>query len=309
MTREALIAAVLAACGGPEVATPLPGGDGAAAPITATPAGPADVVIARVDGRPIYGSCVAAQGARGRSLRQAVDECIDLELLAGAAAARGLARDPRVIEAYRTALVSRFVEVELTRRSTRVEDIPAPLADRAFEKLAWRTRQPELRSGVYVRATLPQGTPADSPDEQAARALIEEVHAEVAGRRDLVPADLFAIGERIAAARGARVDFEVRPFRTARTGPANHAWAGALFDIPAIGAVSEPVRTPWGWDVILWTDSTPAREMTRAEVLAEALPELRRAWFLQWSHELARGTRIETYPERLGALVEEEGRQ
>jgi len=55
------------------------------------PAGPGDAVVATVGGRPVWASCVAAQAARGtRTRRAALGECVDFELLAQAAEARGV---------------------------------------------------------------------------------------------------------------------------------------------------------------------------------------------------------------------------
>ena len=279
----------------------------AAPPITATPAAPDDVVVARVDGRPVYGSCVAAQAAQhGGHRRAALDDCVGLELLAGAAAGRGLDRDPDVVDAYRHALVNRFVDREFAARIRTAADLPASLVEPTLEKEGFKMHRPEFRYGVYVRATLPAGTPDGSPKEQAARALIEAVHAELVGRRGLFPSDVFEVGDRLAAARGATVDHDAKPYATSLEGGADRPWREALFQAPEIGAVSPPNRNKWGWDVILWTDVLPARNLTRDQFLTDLFPTLRRRYFMQWSQQLYRDHRVDVDARPLTALVEAE---
>ena len=63
-------------------------------------AGSDDFVVARVDGHPIWASCVSAQATRTKGDRTtALRDCIDFELLAWRAAARGLLDDPDVRDA------------------------------------------------------------------------------------------------------------------------------------------------------------------------------------------------------------------
>jgi hypothetical protein len=297
-----MIASVVLGCGGEPI--PLPPSAGAGS-LVSVPHGPDDLVVARVDGRPIHGSCVREQAALGQSPTAALDACIDLELLAAAALARGLDRDPDVIEAGRTARVSRFVDTEFTAKVTSAADLPPAMVAKAVEKARPYLVQPLRRVGVYVRATLPDGTAAGSPEEVAARELIEAVHAELAGKRALFPVDLFAAGDRIAAARGAKVDHDEKPYATAIDQDADRHWRAALFAIPEIGMISEPTRTKWGWDVVLWTDTVPARPLDDAGVAAALFPDLRRLQLKAWAHGFTRGMHIEEHDERLRALVED----
>ncbi|HWU88103.1 MAG TPA: hypothetical protein VN253_12540, partial [Kofleriaceae bacterium] len=96
----------IAACGGAAEAPPR--ARAGAAPAVSPPEGREDAAVASVNGRPVWGSCVAHQAARGAASREAaLAECIDFELLAQAAEARGLAADPEVGEAARRAMVGR----------------------------------------------------------------------------------------------------------------------------------------------------------------------------------------------------------
>src|SRR6185436_9235466 len=146
-----------------------------ASPGASPPAGPGDAIVATVDSRPVWGSCVAAQLARGgRSRRAALDECIDFELLAQAAEARGLGRapDPELERARRAAMVGRLVETGFEDRYRTPADLGATL-DRAVDALADQLDQPEFRASRCPparrrrprprRARSPNGSRASSP--------------------------------------------------------------------------------------------------------------------------------------------------
>ena len=284
MRAVAVVICVVAACRG---GAPRPG----AGPVTtlpaieAQPAAPDDPIVATVDGRPVYGSCVAAQAAAlHEDARRALDDCIGFELLAGAAAAQGVAKDPDVIDGYRRALVGRFLDVEFRDRYRTWDDLPAALAGAVWEHNKFRMHRPEYRFATYARAPIADN--ASPADQAAARQLIDDIYAQVKDRHDLFPDDLIAIAQ--DAAHGRRVDLLRDPFGTAFDGPGHPSFAHPLFDIPAIGSVSPPVRTKWGWDIILWTGDLPPLETSAADVRAQLFPQLRRDWFEHWIDDLAR---------------------
>jgi hypothetical protein len=62
----------------------------------------------------------------------------------------------------------------------------------------------------------------------------------------------------------------------------------ALFSIPEIGTISPPIRTKWGWDVILWTEVLPAETLTRDELAAKRFPEERLQAFDAWVARVAK---------------------
>jgi hypothetical protein len=253
--------------------------------IEARPASADDAIVAKVDGRPIYGSCVAAQAASLHEDRtRALDDCISFELLAGAAAARGVAHDPDVIDGYRQALVGRFLDVAFRDKYRTFTDLPASLRDPAFASLQWRMHRPEYRYSVYVRAVV--GEKATPADEQAAHALMDQIYARVAGKKDLFPADLFAIAREVAGPRP--IEMLTSPYGTGINGPGDQTYTRPLFALDAIGEVTPPSRTTWGWDLILWTDTMPALETSAEDLRAWMFPDLRRAWFERWIDELAR---------------------
>jgi len=142
------VVCVLAACGGGT--SPAPQRTGPAATTVAPAAGPDDVIVAQVNGRPVWGSCVAAQASRGIARDAALRECVDFELLAQAAEARGLATAPEVTEGTRGALANRLVETgfEATYRSP--ADVPGQI-DRVIAANPLLANRPERRGSTYAR--------------------------------------------------------------------------------------------------------------------------------------------------------------
>jgi hypothetical protein len=55
------------------------------------------------------------------------------------------------------------------------------------------------------------------------------------------------------------------------------------------------VRTPWGWDVILFNDLVAEAHPPAAEVIEKMLPEVKRSFFPQWTNQIA---------QRIGAKIE-----
>ena len=55
------------------------------------------------------------------------------------------------------------------------------------------------------------------------------------------------------------------------------------------------MRTPWGWDVVLWTGGVDAKQTSREELVAELFPEIRRRQFQLWVTQLGKqlGVHIE----------------
>ena len=100
---RSLVLAFATACGSSKAPPPAPSGPPAP---TIAPAARGDVQVATVDGRPVWGSCVTAQVARGATREEGLRQCVDFELLAEAAEHRDFATDPEVVHATRAALPS-----------------------------------------------------------------------------------------------------------------------------------------------------------------------------------------------------------
>jgi hypothetical protein len=283
--RRALWAPLLAlaACG--DAAPSRPPATTRTLTLEATPAGPDDVIVARVDGRPVWGSCVAAQAA-GRALTRdaALDECVALEVAAQEAERRGLAASPDVLEEADRVMAAALVDREVTDKVTSVADLPASLVEGVWKKNAWRAHRLEYRGSFFARIEVSQaeGTPADLAAGAAARA----AYATLEGRRDLFPADVEA-AMRATAGPGMKVTAAGLEPATHGEGSRLQAYYNEpLFALDAIGEVTPPVRGPYGWDLILYTRRIDPLERSRDEVLAELFPALRVRWFLQWAHSL-----------------------
>lgn len=256
---------------------------------TATPASADDAIVARVAGRPIYGSCVAAQVTRGaRTAHAALDECLEFELLAMAAEARGLAADLEVIEATRTALVNRLVarEFETTYAA------PASM-QRELETVLARdprpTEQPERRGSAYARIDVAKGAPPETVT--AARVVADALAAEVVGSPGLMLGHLKAAGEQHTAGTAWKLTTaDVKPMAKDRMDP---GYADALFGLRDIGTAAGPVRTAWGWDVVLLASIEPAFTLTREIRIDELFPQLRRQQFNLWVQQRARAQGIQ----------------
>lgn len=259
-------------------------------------AGPDDVAVATVNGRPVWGSCVAAQAQRAKiSRKAALDECVAFELLAQAAEARGLARDPEVALAARTAMASRLVEVGFERRVRTPDDL-RPAVDREVERYSDQLDRPELRASAFARVEVPAGAPP--AQDAAARALAEKIAGALERETGLFPVHLRETADRLAAGSGLHLAHG--EFRAATREGLVPPYADALYAIPEEGRVGTATRTPWGWDIILMTRRLPPEVRTREEIAEKVFPDLRRRYFHRWVDEIRR---IEIDWDRFARLV------
>jgi hypothetical protein len=292
--RLVVCALFVIACGG----TPEPtkrSGTGVS-PI-AQQQGTDDVIVAQVNGRPVWGSCVTAQ-SKGKTKQAALDDCVSFELLAQAADARGLATDPDVVEATRSALVNRVVEVGFEDKYKSADDLK-DILDKHVERNKARLSRPELRSSTYVRLPLtkPLAEAEDPPPK------LVELAQKLAGERGMMPTHVRAAVDEVFGAQTPEVT-EVAYF--AKDGLVA-GYADPLFAIPDVGRTHpEVVRTRFGWDVILLTGVVPAKTYTREEAAAEAFPEVRTAYFNVWVDQVARslGVKIKIDPKQVAKLDE-----
>jgi parvulin-like peptidyl-prolyl isomerase len=282
IASASIAALALAACGGSSSPPPAP--SVAAVSLVAPRADATDLEVATVNGRPVWGSCVAGQITRGAKDRKAaLEECIELELLAQAAEKRGLATDRGVQEATRTAMVSELVATELEDRYQKPQDLGAAI-DTVLQKNAWRMHRPAMRASTYVRINMPKVAPPEV--EQKAHAVVDKIAAELENETGLFPQHVVETAQRIAEADGLKIATQnVRAIDQVARGY-ERTYVDALFSIPDVGRISKPLRTTFGWDIVLWTDSIPALETTREELAAEMFPDLRRAQFQAWTNKL-----------------------
>ena len=246
-----------------------------------------DVQVATVEGRPVWGSCVAAQTARGATKQVALDQCIGFELMAIEADKRGLAIDRDVVLATRTALVSELVAREYEAKFTKPEDF-GNYWTRTLERNRVLFDHTEARGSVYARIEVPKNAPAAA--DQQAKQLIDELYAALATERGLMGAHVAAIASRVIGTRGKLKVVTVGPeLRNARL---EEPYLAALFAVPEVGRVSPPVRTTRGWDVILWETVVPEVHATQDELVKAALPEIKRGYFHSWVNRVAQNLGI-----------------
>lgn len=294
---RSLLVLGLVACGSSKVPPP-PTPTGPPAAWLPTPA-PDDVQVATVNGKPVWGSCVTAQAAHATSKQDALKQCIDFELLAQAADARGLATDPEVAQATRTALVSQVVAFEYEDKYQKPADF-GPAWDSMVQRNKLRFDHVEYRASAYVRINVDKKATAD--DDAKAHAIVEEIATKLAGERGLSPPQFFDLAEQIAAGRATTTHAVVTPYSR---GGLDKPYEDALFSIPDIGQTApHAVRTKWGWDVILYNDVVPEHHATAEELEREMLPELKRQYFTTWTNQVAQklGVKIEIEQSNLPAL-------
>jgi hypothetical protein len=275
-----------AACGGAPDVQPRPSGPPAV--LVAGASGPDDLVVAQVAGRPVWSSCVAAQAARDRTARPvddkrkaALGECIDFELLAQAAEARGLTSAPEVIEATKTALVNRVVETGFEDHYRTPADL-RPQIDAMIDANREQMIRPERRLSTFVRVELAKGAAPDQ--EAAAHALADQVHDALVARGGLFARDLHDVGDALATTT--KLPLKVIDYKSSARTEFEDVFGDALFALDVGRPLSPPIRTPQGWDVILLTEVVPTKQYTRDEVAAIVFPELRRKQFVRWTSEL-----------------------
>lgn len=310
---SALIA--LAACGASEAPAPAEPAEGA--PVAATPAAgktspmgtaaSTDTIVARVNGLPVYASCVEHQAANAiadapgsapDARRAALDECIGFELLAQEAAARKLAGAPEVAEARRTAAVNRLVELEIDDKIQTAAQLPPAFSARILERNRWRMHRVDYRASAFARFKVPESEPAGSPADLAARDAAERLAQALAGERGLFRNHLSAAAHELAQGQPLEEGF-LDVTDAARLVP---AYSNALFSIPEIGRTSPAIRTQWGWDVVLWTKDLPPRDISEAELAEELFPETRLAYFTAWSKAVGKNIKVQLHPDAVQLL-------
>lgn len=284
----------LAACGGtaspPPPASPVPTGV-----LDATRASPSDEIVATVDGHPVWASCVEEQAARDHvGAKRALDECVGFELMAQAAVARGLAADPELdLAGVRAqAMVNAAVEKEFEDVYTTPAALGAPWKNVA-DKLMYRVKHDEARGSTYAR--VPVAPDASEAQVAKAKGTADAIAAKLVGRHGLFAVDLMAAADEVGAVSGQKIERLAVP-TTLKVG-FDPSYADPLWSIPEVGDAIGPVRTKWGWDVIVLTDVLPAENGGEAELAAIYFDETRMGYFSVWVDALARDLGLPTVAE------------
>jgi hypothetical protein len=308
MPRHSLLVvlACAASCGFAESEEELGGRRDGPQQVTLVADARGDAIVAEVDGRPVYASCVMAQArARGQEAHDALEACIGFELLAQAAQAEGHDRDPLVLDARRRQAARALIHEEFAAGFAGPDDVPHADLEEIWPRAQRRFDHPEIRFTVYVRAPVPDDAAPGSAADREARALADELHAALAEHTNLEESRFIALAAEIAGDR--RIQ-RGEPLSFPREGRVHEDFAEAAFAIPEAGMVSEPLRMPGGWDIILLTRVQPE---TR-KGFDEALPELRelvfdasrRRAFLAWAGRYEAAAEVKLFEENLERLAE-----
>jgi len=246
-----------------------------------------DPVVARVGRVPILASAVARQARlSSASPEAALQDLIDVEVLAAEARRRGYHRGGEAVEAARRAAVRQLLEQTFERDYT-PDRVSESELEALYQKRRRRYVHPELRDVVHALAAVSESAPQD--DHRRSRQWAEGLVGELAGLA-LTPEEFKARAER--RARG-DLRVVVERLATARHGTTVEEFARAAFDLKRPGAIGGPVRTSFGYHVIYLASIEPAEDRpfseVRAEILRETWPELRRRAFERFVEELRRG--------------------
>ena len=148
-----------------------------------------------------------------------------------------------------------------------------------------------------------------SPEDLAARAVAKDIHAALAGKRNLRAEEFRRIASEVAGDRpvsfGKPFGFPRQPSRYHRG--AIESYAAATYAIAEVGMVSPPTRTEWqkntwGWDVILLIEIEPAIDKSLDEVKDELFPVVRRKAYEAWRKEQGKGMSVEIHEDTLAQL-------
>lgn len=266
-------------------------------PLVAQPAA-GDEVVATVDGRPITASQVATQArAAGVAPKEALEQLITAEVLAGEAARRGLDRDPEAREAARAQAVRRYLQVGFEREVTPAS-IPTAQLRRAYNANRNMFDHSTYIDVWHILTPVPKG--ATEAQKAQARAIAEEVRKRARGVKS---AEQFqAIAQEVSPPPWDA--FKVERVMTARDG-----WVLTSFSYPAFdqlkkpGDVSQVVETDYGYHVMYLIRFIPEEHKSLEEAApllrAGIFPEHQRQTFKRYLEEAMLGHKIEKHDERL----------
>lgn len=231
----------------------------------------AEGVIANVDGAAIRLGEVEALAARsGLSPREALARLEAEALLAAEAERQGYADAAAVRKVAEQALAQALVVAEVETDAATAAEIDAALANsgRRFDA-------PEQRGSNHVLATLPKSPTPEQ--EEAARKFASELVQALRG----VPDPLSVLPRfKEANVPGVTLKVEVLPPEPL-DGRYVREFSRAVFALEKPGQVADPVRTIYGWHVIVLREIVPEKRVpvsvARAELEAEITVKKRQA--------------------------------
>lgn len=287
--------------------------------LAAHPAG--RVVVATINDEPVYGDCVTRQAeGHGLSREDALQECIDFELLAQAANQPQYMLDEDVQRKGKQELVRAFIEEHYELRSP--ADLPKHLVDALWKQVkVSRYNHGELREMVSCRVPLKDFGP-ETKEYASGKTYLHTLYEELKDKQDLTKEDVFVTCYGTADKDGAKykdagvheLSLLTFPLRPKRFYAADYH--ETIFEHGVEGQVRPPIWTSEGWDLLLVTKSVP----TIATTYEEAAPELRTALFEkpvyekhrnavfnEWVDSFEEAKSVQVYPDRLPASSQPTG--
>ncbi len=262
--------------------------------------------VAQVNGVPIFDDCVVRQAMSSElTAQEALQECIDFELLAQEA--QSFVKDREVQERGKQELVRAFVTN--TYPITNADDIPPEIVRKLWDlpPIRKRYQHPELRNIVFCRIPPPEGDAITKLD-QTGFTFLQYIYEKLKGRTDLKEEDLF--GECYPHYKEAGIpELVLNTFHLYSRAQYAQQFREAVFEGPQLaGMVLPPLKTQYGWDLILLTDVRP--ELNRS--FGDAEKELRDALFTkpiyeswrttffdQWARPMEAQHTVQRFPDRL----------
>jgi peptidyl-prolyl cis-trans isomerase C len=264
------------------------------------------LVVAEVNGEPVYDDCVVTQAeAKGIDKTAALQECIDFELLAQAAREAGMLEQSEVLEVRKREAVRAMIDQEFVAAFASPAKLPVEDVKRLYQStIGCYVHRPE-RATTYCRVPVNEAAERGGAEDAAAKKTIDAFYGELRAKR--------GITKEAYLAKCAGIGGGSESYTTRDDGPAVIEYATAAFSIKEPGMVAEPVRTRWGWDVILLDELLPARNTSFEEAEAElrdklfneqAFEKYRRSLFDRWAMGYSQSANVlvdKAAVEKLGA--------
>lgn len=251
-----------------------------------------DPVVATVDGRPIRASEVAVEArARAVSAKEALDDLVTAEVLAGEAARRGIDKNLDAEEAAEATAVRRLLATQFEREVTPAS-VPMSLIRQIYEKNKQQLDH-DLEIEVWHILVPTKNRPPE--EKPAARAAAEELAKKA---RTVKSLDEFkALAKDIPGARYEHIVTE------------KDGWTLKEFSYPAFEQLKKPgdtstvIETSYGFHVLYLVKYFPAEHQSLAQAEPElrkgVFPEFQKPEFLHYVERIAGNHSVEEHAERL----------
>jgi parvulin-like peptidyl-prolyl isomerase len=249
-----------------------------------------DPVVATVDERPIRASEVALQARTAhQSAKQALDDLIDTEVLAGEARRRKVQPDAEQLDEVRAAAVRALLKSDYERETT-VASVPERDVVRFYNKNRGNFDHGEHVVVLHILVPI-KGLPPDK--KAAAKQRAEELAKKARG-----------VGSPDAFRALAKTGETIEEIETARDGWVEKPFSEAAFDqLKKPGDTTGVVETSYGYHVEYLLRFIPAEHKSVTDVAdqirAYLFPGWQRQHFLDWVTQLSKSHDVVVHAERL----------